>query len=46
MGLKHLGPYYWMPISYQNYFGKLLKFRSVQLLRMLISNENKARKVW
>ena len=45
MGLEHLGPYHQMPNHYLNDFGKLLKFRSVQLLHKQFINENKARKL-
>ena len=45
MGLKHLGPYHQMPNHYLNDFGKLLKFRSVQLSHKQFINENKAHKV-
>ena len=43
MGLEHLGPYHQMPNHYLNDFGKLLRFRSVQLLRKQFMNENKSR---
>ena len=42
MGQEHLGPYYQMPNSYLNDFGKLPKFKSVQLSHMQLINENKA----
>ena len=45
MGLEHLGPYHQMPNHYLNDFGKLLKFRIVQLLHKQFINENKARKL-
>ena len=41
MGLEHLGPYRQMPNHYLNDFGKLLKFRIVQLLHKQFINENK-----
>ena len=45
MGLEHLEPYHQMPNHYLNDFGKLLKFRIVQLLHKQFINENKARKL-
>ena len=45
MGQEHLVPYYQMPNCYLNDFGKLLRFRSVQLLGKQFMNENKTRRV-
>ena len=45
MGLEYLVPYHQMPNHYHSDFGKLPKFKSVQLLRKQFINENKAHRV-
>ena len=45
MGLEYLVPYHQIPNHYHSDFGKLPKFKSVQLLRKQFINENKAHRV-